>query len=164
MATDVERALRGMVRTGTVSAVYPERDTARVTFDDKDSTSSPELHIMHRFSGKNKDYWVPDIGDQAVCLFANNDKNFSTGWILGSYFTDKQPPQAASADVMRLDFADGSVYRVRPWKLHADGKCDGRHHYQGSNHQFELIVPNLGTGGGSNAGGSKKRRSRNRNV
>ena len=108
MATDVERALRGMVRTGTVSAGDPERDTARVTFDDKDGTSSPELHIMHRFSGKNKDYWVPDIGDQAVCLFANNDKNFSTGWILGSYFTDKQPPQAASADVMRLDFADGS--------------------------------------------------------
>ena len=69
MATDVERALRGMVRTGTVSAVYPERDTARVTFDDKDGTSSPELHIMHRFSGKNKDYWVPDIGDQAVQQF-----------------------------------------------------------------------------------------------
>ena len=108
MATDAERALRGMVRTGTVSAVYPESDTVRVVFDDKDGTTSPELHILHRFSGKNKDYWMPDIGDQVVCLFANNDKNFSTGWILGSYFTDKQPPQVASADIMRLDFSDGA--------------------------------------------------------
>ncbi len=97
-----------MVRTGTVSAVFPERDTARVTFDDKDGTSSPELHILHRYSGKNKDYWIPDIGDQALCLFNNNDKNFSTGWILGTYFTDKQPPQVASPDIMRLDFADGT--------------------------------------------------------
>ncbi len=108
MATDTERALRGMVRTGTVSAVFPERDTARVTFDDKDGTSSPELHILHRYSGKNKDYWIPDIGDQALCLFNNNDKSFSTGWILGTYFTDKQPPQVASPDIMRLDFADGT--------------------------------------------------------
>ena len=108
MATDTERALRGMVRTGTVSAVFPERDTARVTFDDKDGTSSPELHILHRYSGKNKDYWIPDIGDQALCLFNNTDKNFSTGWILGTYFTDKQPPQVASPDIMRLDFADGT--------------------------------------------------------
>lgn len=97
-----------MVRTGTVSAVFPERDMARVTFDDKDGTSSPELHILHRYSGKNKDYWIPDIGDQALCLFNNNDKNFSTGWILGTYFTDKQPPQVASPDIMRLDFADGT--------------------------------------------------------
>lgn len=107
MATDVERALRGMVRTGTVSAVYPEADMARVVFDDKDETTSPKLHVLHRCSGKNKDYWLPDIGDQVVCLFANNDKNLSTGWILGSYFTEKQPPQVANADVMRMDFADG---------------------------------------------------------
>ena len=108
MATETERALRGMIRTGTVSAVYPENGTARVVFDDKDDTTSPELHIVHRFSGTNKDYWVPDIGDQVVCIFANNDTNFSTGWSLGSYFTDKHPPQVASPDIMRLDFADGS--------------------------------------------------------
>lgn len=107
MSTDVERALRGMIRTGTVSSVNPAACSARVEFDDKDGTISPELHVLHRFSGRNHDYWVPDVGDQVVCLFANNDKNFSTGWILGSWFTERQPPQANSRDVMRLDFADG---------------------------------------------------------
>ena len=76
MSTDVERALRGMVRTGTVSSVNPAACSARVEFDDKDGTISPELHVLHRFSGRNHDYWVPDVGDQVVCLFANNDKNF----------------------------------------------------------------------------------------
>lgn len=107
MDTDVARALRGMVRTGTVVSTDPAADTVRVRYDDKDGAVSYELHIMHRFSGKNKDYWIPDVGDQVVCLFAQNDKNLSTGWVLGSYFSDKQPPQAASQDVMRLDFADG---------------------------------------------------------
>lgn len=108
MDTEAERLLRGMVRTGTVSSVNTANNTARVTFDDKDGVVSPELHILHRCSGKNKDYWLPDIDDQVLCLFANNDKNFSTGWILGSYFNEKQPPQVQSPDIMRMDFSDGS--------------------------------------------------------
>lgn len=110
MATETERALRGMLRTGTVSSVTPSAGTARVKFDDKDNAVSTELHILHRCSGKNKDFWVPDIGDQVLCLFENNDKNFSTGWIVGSYFTDKQPAQVASEDIMRFDFADGAYF------------------------------------------------------
>jgi len=108
MDTEAERLLRGMVRTGTVSEVNVVNNTARVTFDDKDGIVSPELHILHRCSGRNKDYWVPDIGDQVLCIFNNNDKNFSTGWILGSYFNEKQPPQVQDLDIMRFDFSDGS--------------------------------------------------------
>ncbi len=110
MANDIERALRGMLRTGTVASVNPQKCTARVKFDDKDGTLSPELHVLHRYSGRNKDYWIPDIGDQVLCIFNNNDKNFSTGWIMGSYFTDKQPPQVSSQDIRRIDFADGSFF------------------------------------------------------
>ena len=112
MGTDTERALRGMLRTGTVASVNVANNTARVKFDDKDGIASPELHILHRCSGKNKDYWVPDIGDQVLCIFNNNDKNFSTGWIMGSYFTDTQPPQVSSPDIMRMDFAGGSFIEV----------------------------------------------------
>lgn len=112
MGTDAERALRGMLRTGTVASVNVANNTARVKFDDKDGIASPELHILHRCSGKNKDYWVPDIGDQVLCIFNNNDKNFSTGWIMGSYFTDTQPPQVQSEDIMRMDFAGGSFIEV----------------------------------------------------
>lgn len=108
MDTEVERMLRGMVRTGTVQSVNVVNNTARVVFDDKDETVSPELHILHRCSGKNKDYWVPDVGDQVLCIFNNNDKNFSTGWIMGSYFHEHHPPQVQSLDIMRFDWLDGS--------------------------------------------------------
>lgn len=112
MDIEAERALRGMLRTGTVASVNVANNTARVRFDDKDGVASPELHILHRCSGKNKDYWVPDVGDQVLCIFNNNDANFSTGWIMGSYFTEKQPPQVASEDIMRMDFAGGSFIEV----------------------------------------------------
>ena len=78
MGTDAERALRGMLRTGTVASVNVANNTARVKFDDKDGIASPELHILHRCSGKNKDYWVPDIGDQVLCIFNNNDNGQQT--------------------------------------------------------------------------------------
>ena len=110
MATDAERLLRGAIRKGTISSVNPAAGTARVTFDDKGGAVSPELKLLHMFSGPNKDFWMPDIGEQVVCNFETNDKNFSTGWILGSYFTDRMPPQVQSADIRRVDFSDGTFF------------------------------------------------------
>ena len=45
MGTDAERALRGMLRTGTVASVNVANNTARVKFDDKDGIASPELQV-----------------------------------------------------------------------------------------------------------------------
>ena len=42
-----------------------------------------------------------------MCLFACNDKNFSTGWILGTHYAIGAG-NADSADKRRIDFADGS--------------------------------------------------------
>lgn len=108
MDTDAIRMMRGMVRVGTVSATNPGAMAARVKFDEKDGTISPELPVLTTGSGGNKMYWMPDVGDEVVCLFASNDKNFTTGWIVGGYFTQKHPPNAASQDVRRIDFGDGS--------------------------------------------------------
>ena len=109
MNTDaLSRGLRGIVRAGIVSSVHPERNTVRVVFEDKDENVSAELPLMNRGAAKNKDYWLPDEGDPVVCLFAANDKNLSTGWVIGAYFDAKHPPQANSPDIRRLDFADGS--------------------------------------------------------
>ena len=105
---ELRRGLRGIVRAGVVSSVYPERMTARVTFEDNDNNVSKELFIINRCAAKDKDYWTPDVGDPVVCLFAQNDKNLSSGWILGTFFNQGNPPQVASEDVRRLDFADGT--------------------------------------------------------
>ena len=108
MDTDAMKTARNMVRIGTVTATNPAAMTARVTFEEKDGLVSPELPIITRGSGGNRDYWLPDVGDEVVCLYSANDKNFTTGWILGTYFTEKHPPNAAAQDVRRVDFGDGS--------------------------------------------------------
>lgn len=108
MATDTERALRNTIRKGTVCDINPATMAVRVEFNDKDNMPSAELPVLCRGAGGNKDYWLPDVGDQVVCLFENNDKNNSSGWVLGTYFTEKHPPQASNAEIRRLDFGDGS--------------------------------------------------------
>ena len=108
MATETERALRSMIRKGTVCDINPATMAVRVEFNDKDSLPSAELPVLSRGGGGNKDYWLPDVGDQVVCIFENNDINASSGWVLGTYFTEKHPPQVADKEIRRIDFGDGS--------------------------------------------------------
>lgn len=108
MDIDARRLARSMVRVGTVSSTNPTTMAARVVFEEKDNMPSAELPVLTRGSGGNRDYWLPDVGDQVVCLFPANDKSYTTGFILGTYFTAKHPPNAAAQDVRRLDFGDGS--------------------------------------------------------
>ena len=105
---DLRKSVKGMIRIGTVESVYPERMTARVIYEDKDNNKSQELMIINRGAKANKDYWLPDIGDEAICLFPNNDKNFATGFIICTHFSDTMPPQVNNKDVRRLDFSDGT--------------------------------------------------------
>lgn len=101
-------AIRNLVRAGVVSSVNPAEGTVRVVFDDKDDMVSYDLPVLNRGSMRNKDYWLPDVGEQVVCLFAPNGKNLNQGWILGSYFSDADAPQVASVDKRRIDFGDGT--------------------------------------------------------
>lgn len=102
------KTIRNLIRTGIVSSVNEEKCTARVTFQDKDNMTSAEVSPLCRGSMKNKDYWLPDIGEQVVCLFLPNDKNLSEGWVLGTYFSNPDPPQKGSIDDRIFDFGDGT--------------------------------------------------------
>ena len=97
-----------MIRKGTVCAVDPKTMSVKVEFSEKDCLPSPFLPVLCQGAGGNKCYWLPDIGDQVVCLYEANDKNASSGWVLGTYFTEAHPPQVADAEIRRLDFGDGS--------------------------------------------------------
>ena len=90
---EMKSTVRNMVRNGIVSSVNAKNGTVRVAFEDKDKNVSAELPVISRGSMETKDYWLPDVGEQVVCLFASNDKNTSTGWILGTFFSDKDKPQ-----------------------------------------------------------------------
>ena len=105
---ELHSLLKNIIKVGTVSSVDAVNCTVKVEFDDKDGAVSGDLMPFNRGSKAVKDYWLPDVGEQVSCLLLPNDKNLSTGWILGSYFSEKAPPNAADANIRRIDFGDGS--------------------------------------------------------
>lgn len=110
MAIDPLRMLRNVLRVGCVSSTNPAAGTARVYFPDKDNDVSKELFILNRASKDNKDYWVPDVDEQVLCLFLPNisGNGIQEGFILGSFYSTEDAPVLASNDKRGIHFSDGS--------------------------------------------------------
>lgn len=94
------------IKIGKVSAVYPERCTAKVLFEDIDKVSS-ELPIVVRGSQNTKDYWLPSIGEQVLCVFLQGTLT-RAGFIIGSLFNDEDVPPVQDKDKRHIKFEDGT--------------------------------------------------------
>jgi phage baseplate assembly protein gpV len=92
-------------RLGIVQQVDAEAARVRVTFPDYDAMLSWWLPIVVMKSQNDKAYWMPDIGEQVVCLMDLRDE---AGAVLGSIYSAEDTPPASSADKWRLQFRDGT--------------------------------------------------------
>lgn len=97
---------RNMIRIGRVSSVHPSEMAVKVVFEDKDNLVSDKLPVLVRGSSKNRDYWLPDVGEQVCCLMLPNGHN--AGICLGSFYSESSPPAIADAEKRRIDFSGGS--------------------------------------------------------
>lgn len=104
MATDSHS--RNMIRIGRVSSVHPSEMAVKVVFEDKDNLVSDKLPVLVRGSSKNRDYWLPDVGEQVCCLMLPNGHN--AGICLGSFYSESSPPAITDAEKRRIDFSGGS--------------------------------------------------------
>lgn len=91
--------------TGTVSDIDERRVMARVRLPDHDNLRTAWLEVIQRNTQNNKDYWLPDIGEQVKVLL---DMTGDDGVILGSVYSDTDKPVIASKDKRRTDFSDGA--------------------------------------------------------
>ncbi|UAT29500.1 hypothetical protein K7T73_12910 [Bacillus badius] len=66
--------MNDLIGIGRISAIYPERGTAKVYREDKGVVTG-ELIIM-----KRGDLWEPQVGDMVLCVFLPRS---SAGYILG---------------------------------------------------------------------------------
>ena len=128
----IANVLKNMFRVGKVSSLNPEQNTARVYFEDQNGMVSCEMAILNRGSKVVKDYWMPDVGEDVLCLNLPNDKNKTVGWILGSYFSQKDSPQIADDKVRRIDYGGRKLYRVRPEITHPEYPLRRQHQHYGS--------------------------------
>lgn len=93
-------------KIGEVSSINPARCTARVIFDDENSMVSYDLPIMQRNSLGNRDYQMPDIGEDVLCLFRSD--GFEDGVIIGSFYAGDVEPPETTADRRTVVFKDGT--------------------------------------------------------
>lgn len=91
--------------TGTVSAIDPANVRARVRLPDHDNLRTWWLDVMQNNTYKNKDYCMPDVGEQVKVLMTPDGVE---GVILGAVYSGKDTPVISAPDKRRTDFADGT--------------------------------------------------------
>lgn len=75
-----------MLRTGTVSSVDKEKSTVKVFFEERDESTSGDLRVVSRNTMNKKDYWMPDVDEQVLCLF--DPRGEEEGYVLGCLYSD----------------------------------------------------------------------------
>ncbi len=96
-----------IIRVGKVSSTNPADMTVRVTFPDERELVSADLPVLCHGSKSDKDYWMPDVGEQVVCLFLPNGRNM--GFCLGTFFSKADTPPAGAGQSKRIIKHNGDL-------------------------------------------------------
>lgn len=103
-AGEQERRFANLIQLGVISEVQPEKGLCRVSFGTRVSPLSPWL--MGR-CGDDKEFWHPDLGEQAIFLSPYGDG--SEGIVLVGITSNSRPlPSGAKEGVYIKEFKDGS--------------------------------------------------------
>lgn len=110
MGTDILQQLSKYIFIGIVSQYGKTPGTVIVRRPDKDDRTTAELKIVSRCTHKTKDYWMPDIDDQVLCLLLPNTsgKGPGEGFVLGALYSEKDPPAESNPNVRSVRYKDGS--------------------------------------------------------
>ncbi len=100
-------SLNPTFRVGIVQQQDTLRAKVRVVFPDYDEVISWWLPIIFFKTQNDKAYWIPDIGEQVVCLMDLRDE---AGAVLGAIYSEVDVPPVNSADKFHLAFRDGTNF------------------------------------------------------
>jgi len=100
-------SLNPTFRVGIVQAQDPAHAKVRVVFPDYDEMISWWLPVVFFKTQNDKAYWIPDIGEQVVCLMDLRDE---AGAVLGAIYSSADVPPVNSADKFHLAFKDGTHF------------------------------------------------------
>lgn len=105
--------IKRLIRVGTVSSVNAAAGTVRVAFAAQDDMVTYELPVITRGSKNNKDYWLPDVDEQVLCLFLPNTsgRGVCDGFVLGTFYSIVDAPVENSGDVHAVKYGDGTIIK-----------------------------------------------------
>lgn len=93
-------------RIGMVKEQDSSNARVRVGFAEFDQMISYWLSVVVPKSQNDKMYWMPDIGEQVVCLMDERDE---AGVVLGAIYSSADQPPVSSADKYHLGFKDNTT-------------------------------------------------------
>ncbi|MGN0887225.1 MAG: phage baseplate assembly protein V [Candidatus Spyradenecus sp.] len=105
-ADELMNLLGCLIKIGEVSSVDPAAGTARVVFDDDDGVVSYDLKVLHTNTLKTKDYAMPELGSDVLCVFLPNATE--EGFILGSFYAGEVTPPESEGTKRTVRFSDGT--------------------------------------------------------
>lgn len=105
--------IKRLIRVGTVSSINAAAGTVRVAFAAQDDMVTYELLVITRGSKNNKDYWLPDVDEQVLCLFLPNTsgRGVCDGFVLGTFYSSVDAPVENSGDVHAVKYSDGTIIK-----------------------------------------------------
>lgn len=102
----LEETVRHMVRIGTVEALLSDVARVRVRFADADGMVSYDLPVRFEKTQDDKDYCMPDIGEQVLCIFL--PYGLEQGFVLGAVYSEADEVPVISEHKKHRRFADGT--------------------------------------------------------
>ena len=104
MDTNAYKALSRCIRVGRVSSVDAADASVRVTFPDRDDMVSAPLKVLMRGSKLTKDYWMPAVDDQVLCLYLpdSGGKGSGAGYVLGTIYSTVDTPPGGGSRVLNV--------------------------------------------------------------
>jgi phage baseplate assembly protein gpV len=95
------------LRLGIVQAQDTSLGRVRVTFNEFDHMLSYWLPVVVPKTQNDKAYWLPDVGEQVVCLMDSHDED---GVVIGAIYSQVDTTPVQSGDKWHLGFKDGSTF------------------------------------------------------
>jgi len=95
----------GKWKYGIVTEIDPAKMMVRCQLPGMGNIITPWLLLIVPNTLKNKDYYLPDIGEQLVILL---DENSEMGCAIGAVYSTKDTPAISNLNKRRVDFDDGS--------------------------------------------------------
>ena len=94
-------------------------------FPDRDQLQSWWLPVILPKTQNDKAYWIPDVGEQVVCLMDAHDED---GAVVGAIYSAADSPPANSPDVFHLSTKDNASFE-----------------YNRASHALQVTIPTGGT-------------------
>ena len=95
---------------GQVSAYGGTPGTVVVRRPDKDDRTTAELAVVSRCTKDTKDYWMPAIDEQVLCVLLPNasGKGPGAGFVIGAFYSEVDQPAECDPNVRSIRYKDGS--------------------------------------------------------